>query len=79
MSNDPARAAAQSVWAPHWSLLDSEGKLTEAANAALRPVRAILDQLAADTEPPCNHAAWVYAHRQAINDISVYVYPEPNQ
>ena len=45
----------------------------------LDPVRRILDKLADATEPPCGHATWAEAYRQAINDISVYVYPEADQ
>lgn len=39
-------------------------------------VRAILDELAAATEPPCNHATWVYAYREAVDAISRIAYPE---
>ena len=45
----------------------------------LDPVRRILDKLADATKPPCDHVTWTDAHRQAINDISVYVYPEADQ
>ena len=42
----------------------------------LDPVRRILDHLADQTEPPCDPAVCVDAYRQAIHDISTYVYPE---
>ena len=45
----------------------------------LDPVRRILDHLAAQTEPPCDPAVCVDAYRQAIHDISTYVYPEAAQ
>ena len=49
------------------------------APAPLDPVRRILDRLADTTEPPCDHTTWIEAQRQAIHDISVYVYPEADQ
>ena len=42
----------------------------------LDQVRRILDKLAAETEPPCDHITIHEASRKAIHDISVYAYPE---
>lgn len=42
----------------------------------LDPIRAILDNLAEETRPPCDHITIYQASEKAIHDISVYVYPE---
>ena len=42
----------------------------------LDQVRRILDKLAAETEPPCDHLTWVLAHQAAIDAISRIAYPE---
>ena len=45
-------------------------------NDPLDQVRRILDKLATETEPPCDHITIHQANQKAIHDISVYVYPE---
>lgn len=45
----------------------------------LDPVRRILDKLAAETEPPCDHITIHQANQKAIHDISVYAYPEASE
>ena len=50
--------------------------LAQERDKALDPVRRILDQLAGVTEPPCDRETWIEAYRQAVHDISIYVYPE---
>ena len=42
-------------------------------------VRAVLDQLADQTEPPCDHRTWVDAHQAAIDAISRIAYPKADQ
>ena len=39
--SDPAVEAAQQVWELHWALPGSEGKLTEAAREALKPIQLL--------------------------------------
>lgn len=41
-----------------------------AAREALKPIREVLDKLAADTEPPCNYATQIELFEKAISDIS---------
>ena len=53
--------------------------LAQERDKVLDPVRRILDRLADATEPPCDYGTWIEAQRQAINDISVHVYPEPSE
>ena len=42
-------------------------------------VRRILDNLATETEPPCDHITIHQANQKAIHDISVYAYPEASE
>lgn len=39
-------------------------------------IRAILDRLAADTEPPCQHIRRIETYRDAVDQISRIAYPE---
>lgn len=45
----------------------------------LDPIRRILDKLAEETKPPCDHITIYEANEKAIHDISVYVYPESRE
>ena len=49
------------------------------SNDPLDQIRRILDKLAAETEPPCDHITIHQANQKAIHDISVYVYPEAGE
>lgn len=45
----------------------------------LDPIRVILDKLAEETAPPCDHITIYQASEKAIHDISIYVYPEASK
>ena len=51
----------------------------EAAVTALDPIKKVLDECAAATEPPCDFETLYSEYSKAIDKISRYVYPEATQ
>ncbi|CPR34345.1 Uncharacterised protein [Mycobacteroides abscessus subsp. abscessus] len=85
MTTDPVVRAAQRAWdakdpldgiayVPGDHGIWTPEAMEAAACEALKPIRAVLDKLAADTEPPCGPATRIQLFEKAISDLSLLVF-----
>lgn len=80
MPSDPAVIAAKRAW-DDTIVRGGRGpnenpwlQSIAAASEALKPIRTVLDKLAADTEPPCGLATRIQLFEKAISDLSPLVF-----